>query len=70
MGPFQVISAGRGTYCLDLLPNKAIIHPLFYTSLFKSAKFQPDRPPMLEDDSYKVEAIFQINKRVIYAKVK
>ena len=61
---------GPGTYHLDLLPSMAAIHPWFHTNLLKPAGPQPAGPPALEDDSYKVEAILQINKRGTHAKVK
>ena len=70
MGPFQVMSTGPGIYCLDLLPSMAAVHPWFYTSLLKPAGPQPSGPPALEDNSYKVEAILQINKHGTHAKVK
>ena len=65
-----MISTVPCTYCLDLLPSIAAVHPWFYTSLFKPAGPQPAGPPALEDDSYKVEAILQINKHGTHAKVK
>ena len=48
----------------------AAFHPLFYTSLFKPAGPQPTGIPALEDNSYEIEAIFQIENRVTQAKVK
>ena len=48
----------------------AAIHLWFYTSLLKPAGPQPVGPPILEDDSFKVTAIIQINKRGTHAKVK
>ena len=62
IGPFRVLSIGPDTYCLDLLPSMVAVHPWFYNSLFKPAGPQPAGPPVLEDDSYKVKAILQINK--------
>ena len=70
LGPFCVISIGAGTYSLDLLPSMAAVHPWFHTSLLKPSGPQPAGPPALADDSYKVEAILQINKRGTHAKVK
>ena len=70
MGPFQVMSRGPGTYCLDLLPSMASICPWFHNSLFKPAEPQCTGPPALADDSYKVQAIFQINKHGKHDKVK
>ena len=70
MGPFQVMSTGPGIYCLDLLPSIAAVQPWFHTSLFKPAGPQPIKPPALEDDSYKVETILQINKHGTHDKVK
>ena len=61
---------GPSTYNLDLLQSMAAVHPWFHASLFKPAGPQPARLPALEDDSYKIVAILQINKRGIYAKVK
>ena len=55
---------------LDFPPSMAAVHPWFHTSLLKPAGPQPAGPPVLEDDSYEVEAILQINKRGTYAKVK
>ena len=52
IGPFQAISTGPGTYCLDLLPSMAAIHPWFNTSLLKPAVPQPARGPAMEDNSY------------------
>ena len=70
MGPFQVMSTGAGTYYLDLLLSIAAIHPWLQTSFLKLAGPQPARPSTLEDDSYKVEAILQINKYISHATVK
>ena len=64
------MSIGPGTYCLDLPPSIAAVHPWFHTSLIKPAWPQPAGPPALEDDSYEVEAILRINKRVTHAIVK
>ena len=50
-------------------PTSAAIHQWFNTSLFKPARPQPGGPPVLEDDSYKVESILQI-KQFTHAKVK
>ena len=47
----------------------ATANPWFYTSLFKPAGLQPTWPPVLEDNTQEVEAILQINKRGIHAKV-
>ena len=58
------------TYHLDLPPSMAAVHPWFHTSLLKPAGPQPAGPPVLEDDSYEVEAIIQINKHGTHAKVK
>ena len=69
MGTFQVISTGSSIHCLDILPSIAAIYPWFYTSLLKLCGPQPAWLPMLKDDSYEVEAIFQINKRGTNAKV-
>ena len=75
MGPLQIMSKENVTYSLDFLPSMAAIHPWFYTNLFKPAGPQPagpqpSRPPALEDDSFEVKTILQINKHGIYAKVK
>ena len=70
MGPFWVMFTGPGTYHLDLPPRMSAIHPWFYTSLLKPAGPQPAGPYVLEDNSYEDEAIFQINKHRIHAKVK
>ena len=64
------MSIGPGIYCLDLPPSMASVHPYFYISLLKPTGPQPAGPPALEDDSYKVEAILEINKCGTYAKVK
>ena len=64
------MSTGPGTYCLGVPPNMPAVHPWFHTSLLKPAGSQTSGPPTLEDDSYKVEAILQINKRGTHAKVK
>ena len=68
MGPFKVMSTGPCTYHPDLSPSMAAVHPLLHTSLFKPAGPQPAGPPALEDNSYEVEAILQINKRGKHAK--
>ena len=57
---------GPGTYHLDLPASMATVHPWFHTSLLKPTGPQP----ALVNDSYKVEAILQINKREIHAQVK
>ena len=41
VGPFRVISTGRGTYCLDISPSMAAVHLWFHTSLLKPAEPQP-----------------------------
>ena len=64
------MSTGPDTYCLDLPLFTAAVHPWFHTNLLKLAGPQPAGPPALEDDSYEVEAILQINKRGTHAKVK
>ena len=48
----------------------AVVHPWFYTSLFKPAGPRIAGPPALEDDSYLLKAILQISKRGTHAKVK
>ena len=70
VGPFRVMSTGPGLYHLDLLPSMAVVHPWFHTNLLKPARPQPAGPSTLEDDSYEVKAIFQINKHGTHAKVK
>ena len=70
MGPFQVMSTGPSTYYLELLPCIAAFHLWFHASPLKSIGPQPGRWPVMEDDSYEVEAILLINKHSIRAKVK
>ena len=70
VGPFWAISAGLGTYHLDLLPSMATVHLLFNTSLPNPDGPQPAGPPVLEDNSYKVEAILKIYKHGTHAKMK
>ena len=70
IGPFQVMSIGSGTYCLDPPPSMAAVYPWFHTSLFKPDVPHSDLPPALENDSYEVEDIFQINKHGTHSKVK
>ena len=67
---FRVISTGPGTYNLDLPPSMVAVYPQFHSSLFKPAGPQPARLFALKDDSYEVEAIFQINKCIKYDKLK
>ena len=69
-GPICVMSTGPDTYCLDLPTSMAAVHPWFHVSFLKPAGPQPAGPSALEDDSYEVEAIFQINKRGTRTKVK
>ena len=38
------------------------VYPWFHTSLYKPAGPHSIGPSMLEDDSYEVEAILQVNK--------
>ena len=64
------MSTGICIYCLDIPTSMAAIDPWFHTSLFKPGRPQPAGPPALEDDSYKVEAILQINKHGTHAKLK
>ena len=64
------MSAESDTYHLDLLPSIASVHPWFYTSLLKPAGLQPTGPLELEDHSYKIEKILQINKHGTNGKVK
>ena len=64
------MSTGSGTYRLDIPPSMGAVYPWFYTILLKPAGLQPTGPPALEDDSYKVEAIFWIKKCGTNAKVK
>ena len=48
----------------------AAIQPWFHTSLLNPTGPQPIGTPALEDDSYEVEAILQINKHGTCTKVK
>ena len=64
------MSTGPGTYFLDLALSMAAVHPWFHTSLLKPARPHSSGPPTLENDSYEVEAILQINKPGRLAKVK
>ena len=64
------MSIGPGTYCLDLPPSIAAVHPWFHTSLPKPAGPQPAGLPALVNDSYEVESILKIYKRGKYDKVK
>ena len=48
----------------------AAVHNWFYPSLLKLAGPQPAGPTALEDDSYEVKAIFQLNKLWKHTKVK
>ena len=70
VGSFWLLLAGHGTYCLGFLPSMVAIHPWFYTSLFEPDGLQPAGLPVLEEDSYEYEGIFQIKKRGTHAKVK
>ena len=70
MGPFRERSTGPGTCSLDFPLSMAAVYPWFHTSLLNPAGPQPIRPPALVDTSYKLEAILQINKCIIHAKVK
>ena len=70
VGPFRVQSTGLGTFHLDLPPSMATGHLWFHTRLLKPAGPQPAGPTVLADDSYEVEAILQINKHEMHAKVK
>ena len=47
----------------------AAIYPWFHISLIKPTGPQNDDPHALEDNSYKIDAILQINKRGTLAKV-
>ena len=71
VGPFKVMSTGPGTYHLDFPPSMAAVHAWFHTSLLKPSGTYPAGPPVLVDDSYKVEAILQKNNmHGTHAKVK
>ena len=70
MGLFQVITIVPGAYHIALPSSMATVHSWFHTNLFKPTGLQPAGPPVLEDNSYKVETILQINKRGKHAKVK
>ena len=64
------MSTGSTNHPLDLPLIMATVYPWFHISLLKPAGPQPFGPPALEDDSYEVETILQINKRGTHAKVK
>ena len=70
MGPFHVKSTIASAYYLDTPLNMVTVHLYFHTSLLKPVGSQPAGPPALEDDSYEVKAILQINICGTYAKVK
>ena len=70
MVPFWVTSTESATYCLDLPPNMAAVHPWFHANLLKPVQPHPAGLPMLEGDSDKVEAILQINKHGKHANMK
>ena len=70
MGPFLVISTGCGSDRLDITLSMDYVHPQFHTRLLKPVGHHSAGLSALEDDSYEVEIILQINKYVIYTKEK
>ena len=58
-----------GAYHMDSPPSMAAVYPWFHTSLLKPAGPRPIEPLALENDSYEVEALFQVNKRRTHDKV-
>ena len=63
-------SLGSCIYFLDLPPIMTTLHLWFHTILFTPTGSQPVWLPALEDNSYKVNAILQINKHRAHAEVK
>ena len=64
------MSPRLSTYFMDLLPSMADVYPWFHTSPLKPAGPHSAGAPALEDNSYEVETIFQINKHGTYAQMK
>ena len=69
LGPFKVIEAvGPASFKLDL-PESMKIHPVFYFSLWESAKLRPNTEVPIEDSQIISEDQYEVEKIIGYRKV-